>query len=93
MSVRTGSRAISIRLAIGAALDVFLLLMLPSMARWSSEEREVGAALIYAGIGAAAMLCVGPVLRRGTDIQRVAAVIVLVISVFAFWPAADCWLL
>jgi hypothetical protein len=92
MSVGTGTWRTFVRLAIGAALDVLLLLMLPRLAMWSSEERAVGMAMIYAGIGGAAIVCVAPVLRRGTDVQRVGTVIVIVLSALAFWPAVGYWL-
>jgi hypothetical protein len=49
-------------------------------------------ALAYAAMGAAAMVCVVPVARRGTDLQRVGAVVVLILSSMAFWPAVDYWL-
>lgn len=81
-----------VRLAIGAALDVLLLLMLPRLAMWSSEERAVGMAMVYAVPGAVAIICVAPVLRRGTDVQRVGSVVVMVLSALAFWPAVDYWL-
>lgn len=91
-SAQAQSRRCSIRLAIGAALDVLLLLMLPRLAMWSSEGRAVGMAMMYAAVGAAAIVCVAPVFRRGTDVQRVGSVIVIVLSALAFWPAADYWL-
>ena len=81
-----------IRLATGVALDFLLLLMLPRLAMWSSEERAVGMAIVYAVGGAAAIVCLVPVLRRGTDVQRVGSVIVLALSAMAFWPAVDYWL-
>ena len=86
------SRRCSIRVAVGAALDLLLLLMLPRLAMWSSEERAVGLAMMYGVVGAAAIVCVAPVLRRGTDVQRVGSVVVMVLSVLAFWPAVDYWL-
>ena len=82
----------TVRLAIGAALDVLLLLMLPRLAMWSSEERAVAMAMVYAVMGAAAIVCVAPVLRRGTDVQRVGSVVVIILSALAFWPAVDYWL-
>ena len=80
------------RLAAGAGLDVILLLMLPRLAMWSSDDRACRMALEYAAMGAAAMVSVAPVARRGTDLQRVGAVVVLVLSALAFWPAVDYWL-
>ncbi|MCX6916120.1 MAG: hypothetical protein NT167_24265 [Verrucomicrobia bacterium] len=92
MSVGIQPRRCSIRLAVGAGLDAVLLLMLPRLAMWSSDDRACRMALAYAAMGAAAMISVAPVARRGTDLQRVAAVVVLVLSALAFWPAVDYWL-
>lgn len=86
------SRRCSIRLAVGAALDLLLLVMLPRLAMWSSEERAVGVAMVYGAVGTAAIVCVTPVLRRGTDVHRVGGVVVMVLSALAFWPAVDYWL-
>lgn len=86
------SRRCSIRLAVGAVLELLLMVMLPRLAMWSSEERAVGLAIIYAVVGATAIVCVTPVLRRGTDVQRVGSVVVMVLSALAFWPAVDYWL-
>jgi hypothetical protein len=92
MNACSAKRFWTIRLAIGAALDALLLVMLPRLAMWSSEERAVGMAMVYAAVGAAGIVCVAPVLRRGTDVQRVGSVIVIVLSALAFWPAIDYWL-
>jgi hypothetical protein len=46
-------------------------------------------ALAYAAAGAAATISVVPVARRGMDLQRVGAVMVLILSALAFWPAVD----
>jgi hypothetical protein len=92
MSVGIQRRVSSVRLAIGAALDVLLLLMLPCLAMWSSEERAVGMAMVYAAAGAAAIVCVAPVLRWGTDMQRVGSVIAIALSALTFWPAVAYWL-
>ncbi|MCX6929799.1 MAG: hypothetical protein NT154_42280 [Verrucomicrobia bacterium] len=90
---RTNGLAVSsIRLAVGAGLDVILLLMLPRPAMWSSDDGACRMALVYAAMGAAAVVFVVPVIRRGTDLQRVGAVVVLVLSALAFWPAVDYWL-
>lgn len=91
MNAYYAKRVLAVRLVIGAALDVLLLLMLPRLAMWSSEERAVGMAMVYAVAGAAAIVCVAPVLRRGTDVQRVGSVVVMVLSALAFWPAVDYW--
>jgi hypothetical protein len=73
-------------------LDVVLLLMLPRLAMSGGDVRDFRMALAYAAMGAAAMISVVPVGRRGTDLQRVGAVVVLVLSALAFWPAVDYWL-
>ena len=73
-------------------MDVFLLLMLPRLAMWSSDDRACWMALAYVATGAAAMISVVPVARRGSDLQRVGAVVVLILSALAFWPAVDYWL-
>jgi hypothetical protein len=77
------------RLAVGTALDVVLLLMLPRLAVWRGDERDCALSMAYAPMGAAAMVSVFPVVRRGTDLQRVGAVVVLILSALAFWPALD----
>ena len=74
------------------ALDVVLLLMLPRLAVWSGDDRDCRMVMAYAALGATAMVCVVPVVRRGTDLQRVGAVVVLVLSGLAFWPALDFYL-
>ena len=73
-------------------MDVVLLLMLPRLAMSGGDARDFRMALVYAAVGAVAMISVVPVARRGTDLQRVAAVVVLVLSALAFWPAVDYWL-
>ena len=85
-------RGLSIRLAVGSGLDVILLLMLPRLAMSGGDARDFRTALVYAAIGAAAMVCVVPVIRRGSDLQRVGAVVVLILSALAFWPALDLYL-
>ena len=85
-------RACSVRLAIAAGLDVVLLLMLPRLAMSGGDVRDLRMALACAAVGAVAMVCVVPVIRRGTDLQRVAAIAVLILSALAFWPAADFYL-
>ena len=85
-------RACSVRLAIAAGLDVVLLLMLPRLAMSGGDVRDFRMALAYAVMGAAAMVCVVPVIRRGTGLQRVAAIVVLILSALAFGPAADFYL-
>jgi hypothetical protein len=92
MSVRIQARRCSIQLGVGVALDVVLLLMLPRLAMSGGDVRDFRMALAYAAMGAAAMVCVVPVARRGTDLQRVGAVVVLILSSMAFWPAVDYWL-
>jgi hypothetical protein len=69
-----------------------LLLMLPRLAMSGGDARDFRMALAYAAMGAAAMISVAPVARRGTDLQRVGAVVVLILSALAFWPAVDYWL-
>jgi hypothetical protein len=80
------------RLAVGSALNVVLLLMLPRLAMSGGDARDFRMALACAVVGAVAMVCVVPVIRRGTDLQRVAAIVVLILSALAFWPAADFYL-
>jgi hypothetical protein len=47
---------------------------------------------VYATIGTVAIVCVVPVLRRGTTVQRAGSVILIVLSALALWPAVDYWL-
>lgn len=82
----------SVHLVVGAALDVLLLLMLPRLAMWGSEEWAVGVAIVYAVAGAAAIVCVAPVSGWGTDVQRVGSMIMMILSALAFWPAVDYWM-
>ena len=79
------------RLVVGTALDVVLLLMLPRLAVWRGDERDCALSMAYAAMGAAAMVFVFPVVRRGSDLQRVGAVVVLILSALAFWPALDLY--
>ena len=67
-------RGCATRLVIGTILDMALALMLPRLEMWSSYERECWLAFVYAALGAVVMVCVVPVLGRGTDLQRVQAV-------------------
>ena len=55
------------RLVVGTALDVVLLLMLPRLAVWRGDERDCALSMAYAAMGAAAMVFVFPVVRRGSD--------------------------
>jgi hypothetical protein len=48
MNAESAKRISTVRLAIGAALDILLVVMLPRLAMWSSEERAVGVAMICA---------------------------------------------
>ena len=49
-------------------------------------------ALVCAAIGAVALVSVAPLLRRGTAIQKVAAIVLMVLPLLAFWPALDAYL-
>ena len=90
-TIERGSGLCSARLLVGAAMDVVLLLMLPRLAMWSSYERECGFALVYAALGTAAITCAVPVFWQGSQSQRVGAVVVLMLSCLAFWPAVEFW--
>ena len=78
-----------IRLLAGAALNVILLLMIPSLAKWSSLERECWTALKVSSIGAVAIVFLVPLLWRAKDPLRVFALMLLVLPCLSFWPALD----
>ena len=80
------------RLVVATTLVVALGLLLARPAIWGSDESACRMAFVYAALGAMAMICVAPVLRRGTDLQRVAAVVLLILSCLALWPAVDFYL-
>lgn len=77
------------RLIIGLLFNIALLSLVGPLARWRSVEHELGLALFCAAIGASAMVSVAPVLRQGTDIQKVAAIILMVLPFWGFWPAVQ----
>ena len=81
----------AVRLIIGLLFNIALLSMVGPLARWSSIERELGLALLGAAISASAMVSVIPVLRQGTDIQKVAAIVLMVLPFLGFWPAVQFW--
>lgn len=77
------------RLLAGAALNVVLLLIIPRVAVWSSVEREFRLALTASALGVVAIVCLLPVLWRAKDLQRVFAVMLLLLPVLTFWLVAD----
>ena len=87
--MKDSRRGCAVRLVVATILDIALALKLPQLAMWSSYERECRLAFVYATLGAVAMVCVVPVLWRGTALQRVAAIVLLILSCLALWPAVD----
>lgn len=82
----------AVRLIIGLLFNMALLWMVGPLARWRSIDREFALALFCAAIGAMAMVAVAPVFRQGTDIQKVAAILLMVLPLLAFWPTLNCFL-
>jgi hypothetical protein len=82
----------AVRLVTGLLFNMALLWMIGPMARWRSIEHEFGMALVCAAIGTVALVSVAPLLRRGTAIQKVAAIVLMVLPLLAFWPALDVYL-
>jgi hypothetical protein len=80
-------RVCAARLIAGLLLNMALLWMVGEVSRWSSIQREFRVVFICAATGAIALASVVPVLRRGTDIQKVAAIVLMVLPVMAFGPA------
>ena len=79
----------AVRLIIGLLFNIALLSMVGPLARWRSIEREFGLAILCAAIGTIALLSVAPVLRQGKDIQKVAAIMLMVLPLLGFWPAVQ----
>ncbi len=76
-----------LRLIIGLLLNTALLCMLWPFWPWSSLQREPLLALLCVVIGAVGLVSVSPVLRHGTDTQKVAASMLMVLPLLAFWPS------
>ncbi len=79
------SRNLSARLVVGAVVNIFLLLMIPRLGVWSSDEREFGLALVAGGSGVVAIVSLLPVIKSGRNWQRVIGFILLVLPCLSFW--------
>lgn len=77
------------RLAVGAALNIVLLLMLPRLAMWSSLEQEFWTVFTPGSVGALALGSLAPTLWRGKTWQPVAALLLMVGPVLSLYPAVD----
>lgn len=82
--MKDARRECFIRLVVGAALNLALLLMIPRGGLWSSIEREFQMAFTAFSLAAAAIVCVLPVLWRAKDPQRVLALMLLVLPCLTF---------
>ena len=82
----------AVRLITGLVFNMVLLSMIGPMARWHSIEHEFGMAIVCAAIGTVALVSVAPVLWRGRDIQKVAAIVLMVLPFLSFLPAVDVYL-
>ncbi|MCX6928537.1 MAG: hypothetical protein NT154_35810 [Verrucomicrobia bacterium] len=86
---KDSGRGCAVRLVVATALVIALVLTLPRLAMWSSYEWEYRMAFVYAALGAGTMVCAVPVLWRGMALQRVAAIVLLILACPALWPAVD----
>ena len=81
--------SVLLRLSFGFAVNAILLLMLPRLGVWSSDEREFRLAFPASVIGAAGAVALLPVLLRGSGWQRVFGVLLLIVPSLSFWLVFD----
>ena len=79
-------------MVVATILVTTLGLLQARPALWGSGESACQMALACGALGVAAGVGVVPVLWRGTDLQRVAAVVLLILACLALWPAIAFYL-
>lgn len=80
------------RLAIAAVLNVGLLSLYPGVAREGNLDRECLNVLVASSIGAAAVVCVAPLLWRGKTWEPVAALLLMLFPAFSLLLALAFYL-
>ena len=88
-AMKNTTYSLSARLVIGSAMNVILLLMVPRLGMWSSDEREFRLAFLASAVGAVGVVSLLPVLWRGKGSQPVIGVLLLVLPCLSFWFAFD----
>ena len=76
----------AMRLIIGLLLNGALVCMFWPLWCWNRTERVFGLALLCAAVGTMALVSLAPVLRHGTDRQKIAASVLMVLPFIALWP-------
>jgi hypothetical protein len=77
------------RLIVGCSVNAVLLLMVPRLGVWSSDEREFRLALLASALGTVGVLALLPVLFRGNGWQRVFGIVLLFLPSLSFWFVFD----
>ena len=88
-AMKKTSYNLSVRLVVGSAINVILLLMVPRLGVWSSDEREFRLALLASAVGTVGVVSLFPVLARGKGWQRVIGSLLLVLPCLCFWFVFD----
>jgi hypothetical protein len=83
------SRNPPLRLALGAVVNLLLLLMVPRLGVWSSDEREVRLALLAVALGTLGIVALFPIIKSGQNWQRMIGLILLVLPCLSFWFAFE----
>ena len=80
---------LAVRLVVGSAINIILLLMIPRLGVWRSDEREFRLALLASAVGTVGVVSLFPVLARGKGWQRVIGSLLLVLPCFSYWFVFD----
>lgn len=76
----------AVRLIVGLLLNGAIVCMLWPLWHWNRTEGPLGLVLLCAAVGAMALVSLSPVLRHGTDRQKIAASVLMALPFIAFWP-------
>ena len=74
-----------VRMVMGSVVNVALLLMIPCLGVWSSDEREFRLALVVSVLAVTGIIAVIPVIRRGKPWQWVVGFGLLILPFLSLW--------
>jgi hypothetical protein len=87
--MKNTSYNLRVRLLVGFATNIVLLLMVPRLGVWSSDEREFRLALLASAVGTVGVVSLFPILRHGEGWQQVMGLLLLILPCLSFWFAIE----
>jgi hypothetical protein len=75
----------AVRLVLGGVVNVILLLMIPRLGVWSSDEREFHLAVVVSALAISCLVTVIPVIRKGKSWQQVAGCVLFILPCLSLW--------